>query len=150
MRIITAFTGMRWAAMVALATMTVGCSLANEADDPKPPPQPPAGGSTATGGSGGSTATGGSGGNTATGGSGGNTATGGSGGAGGAGGSSGGAGGGGPAGRPGMAVVAGGGLVKSANHVLWFSVGESPGGTGKTQTSTNYRHESGVIATTQP
>ncbi len=74
-------------------------------------------------------------------------------GGGGTGGGSGGAGGGGgaaPAGRPGMALVSGGGLCKSANYTVWFAMGESPGGNGKTATSTNYLHIGGVIATTQP
>jgi len=49
-----------------------------------------------------------------------------------------------------MALVSGGGLCKSTNYTVWFAMGESPGGNGKTATSTNYVHIGGVIATTQP
>ncbi len=47
-------------------------------------------------------------------------------------------------------MTVGGGLVKSANFILWYAVGEGPGGTGLTQTSSNYEHVSGVVANTQP
>ncbi len=149
MNCLSAFRCACYVALLGIAASTFGCSIANDASDPLTPngDEPtPAGGSGAAvpeGGSAGSEAQGGAGGSTAEGGSGGNVAAGGSGGEPNVGGAA-------PTGRPGMATVAGGGLSKSNNYTLWFTVGESPGGTGKTQTSSNYTHKTGLVVTTQP
>ena len=131
--------------LIGLAALAFGCT-GGETELDGQPATPTASGGSSSGGSGGSAAAGGSGGSTAVGGSGGGAPAGGSGGTGGDGGNGGGA----TTGRPGMALVTGGGLCKSASYTAWFTMGESPGGNGKMQTSTSYQHMSGLIATTQP
>ena len=145
----SAFGNVRDLILIAITALALGCSSANEASDPIPPPTGTSGGGSAVGGAGGSTTEGGSGGLGGSGAAGGQGGSGGSGGNAGAAGE-GGQGGGAPTGRPGMAVVSGGGLCKSPNYTLWYALGESPGGNGELQSSTNFIHSSGVIATTQP
>ena len=134
---------------IGITGSILGCSGADPAENP--PPATTATGGEAPGGTGPGGSAPGGGGGTAMGGSGGNVPAGGTGGQGVAGsGGAGGDGGGATKGRPGTAVVAGGGLCKSPNFIVWFAMGESPGGTGVAATSPNYSHIGGVTATTQP
>ncbi len=140
----------RLAVLVALAVATGGCSMANGASDVERHP-PPADDGSSVGGSGGSTGVGGSEGGADAGSLGGSGGMGGS--AGQSAGGSGGDGGGNDnttTGQTGTAVVTGGGLCQSPGYMLWFSMGDSPGGNGKPASSPSYQHLSGVIATTQP
>lgn len=59
-----------------------------------------------------------------------------------------GTGGSGPIGYPGLAVVPGGTVMKSANYTLVLTSGESPGGNG-VMSSSNYRLQGGFVGATQ-
>lgn len=94
-----------------------------------------------TGGAGGSAGAGGSGGVAGSGGTAGSGGVAGAAGAGGTGGAQGG-------GKPGMDMMSGGNVMKSASYTLILSTGQGPGGNGVMK-STNYHLNGGLVGATQ-